>query len=243
MISSSRRFARQTGEQGEARFPAISASAGRSRSGTWRSPRVTPMPRRRITMLPEPRRLSRRGAGHCGHAIRRAAGRSRKRPWTIAAAPFFRGRRSMPVGVQSARRRAYRIGRWSEADGRVLPQDRPQRKSGGVWLDARRPSTTARLISATDDLNAIAKYLKSLPATTAQAAPVYDEAMSKARSERQPTAAGGGNALPRLLRLLSWRRRQGPSPLYSAARRQRGLVDGDPQSLINLTMERGQPSW
>ncbi|MDB5407050.1 MAG: putative cytochrome c [Rhodospirillales bacterium] len=131
------------------------------------------------------------------------------------------------------------LGGWSEADVASFLKTGHNAKAVafGSMLDVVNNSTP---YLSDDDLNAIAKYLKSLPATAVQAAPVYDEAMSKALSSGSPQQPG---ATLYLGYCVSCHGADGKGqtsyipPLAGNA----VLLDGDPQSLINLTLNGAQP--
>jgi mono/diheme cytochrome c family protein len=131
------------------------------------------------------------------------------------------------------------LGGWSEADVASFLKTGHNAKAVafGSMLDVVNNSTP---YLSDDDLNAIAKYLKSLPATEAQTAPVYDEATSTALSSGSPQQPG---ATLYLGYCVSCHGADGKGqaayipPLAGNA----VLLDGDPQSLINLTLNGAQP--
>jgi mono/diheme cytochrome c family protein len=131
------------------------------------------------------------------------------------------------------------LGGWSEADVASFLKTGHNAKAVafGSMLDVVNNSTP---YLSDDDRNAIAKYLKSLPATAQQTAPVYDEATSKALLSGNPQQTGAtlylGNCVS-----CHGADGKGQVPYIPPLAGNPVLVDPDPQSLINLTLNGAQP--
>ena len=159
-----------------------------------------------------------RASAIAARAIRRAAGPFRRRRSTTSRPAYLSGalldawsapdlRGDVRTGLGSGRRPISRVS-----------EDRPQPRRGGLRLDDRCRQQQHAL-SSDDDVNAIAAYLKSLPATATQQPFAYDDATTAALRCGHRIAARRGH-LPRRLRELPRHRRQGPHPIHAAARRQ-----------------------
>jgi mono/diheme cytochrome c family protein len=91
-----------------------------------------------------------------------------------------------------------------------------------------------------EDASAMAAYLKSLPASTQQAAYVYDDATTTALLEGKPPQSGGvvynGYCVS-----CHGADGKGQSPYIPPLAGNPAVLDSDPSSLINLTLNGAQP--
>ena len=160
-----------------------------------------------------------RGSAIAAPATRRAASPGRKRRLTTAARVISPERCWMP-GTRPTCAAIIRtgLGGWSKDDVIDFLKTGHNRAEAvfGSMIDVVNNSTP---YMSDGDLNAIAVYLKSLPATSEQQPVAYDDATTAAlRSGTR--AATGRHRLCRLLRELPWLRWQGLRPIYAGARRQ-----------------------
>jgi mono/diheme cytochrome c family protein len=131
------------------------------------------------------------------------------------------------------------LGGWSEADVASFLKTGHNAKAVafGSMLDVVNNSTP---YLSDDDLNAMAKFLKSLPATVEQTATVYDEATTKALLGGSPQQPGAtlylGNCVS-----CHGADGKGQVPYIPPLAGNPVLLDGDPQSLINLALNGAQP--
>jgi mono/diheme cytochrome c family protein len=107
----------------------------------------------------------------------------------------------------------------------------------GSMLDVVNNSTP---YLSDDDVNAMATYLKSLPATAQQAAFAYDDATTTALLSGKPTQAGGTIYVGYCMSCHG-ADGKGQSPYIPPLAGNPIVLDRDPSSLINLVLNGAQP--
>ncbi|HEY3919611.1 MAG TPA: cytochrome c [Stellaceae bacterium] len=131
------------------------------------------------------------------------------------------------------------LGSWSQADLATFLKSGHNDKgvAFGSMLDVVNNSTP---YLNDDDVNAIAGYLKSLPATTQQAAYTYNEATTTALQSGKPGHTGGDIYLG-YCSSCHGLDGKGQTPFIPPLAGNPVVLDSDPASLINLVLNGAEP--
>ena len=230
----------QSGEQAERNPVAISASAGRWRSGTRCSRTSGSLCRQAAATTPPgiAAPIWSKGLGHCGacHTPRGWAFQEKALDDSSTDLSLGRGARRL-VRAESARRPAHRSRRMVAGRHRRVPEERPQPTTARPSARCSTSSTTARLICPTSDIDAMADYLKSLPATPRSRPPSSMTMRPRQALRGGQAATAGRRGLSRHLRRVPRDRRQGLRPrIMPPLAGNPAVLDADPSSLINLVL-------
>ena len=173
-------------------------------------------------------------------ATRRAALRSRRKRSTTAAAPssgarsWMPGRRPICTAICAP---ASAAGRRRSFASFLKTGHNTQGGAFGSMTDVINNSTP---YLSDDDVNAIAGYLKSLPANTQQAAYAYDDAATTELQSGKPTQTGAAIFLGNCSSCHGLDGK-GQASIMPALAGNPAVLDSDPSSLINLVLNGAQP--
>ena len=131
------------------------------------------------------------------------------------------------------------LGQWSQADIAEFLKAGHNRDGSafGSMIDVVNNSTP---YLSDDDVNAMAAYLKSLPATAAQAAYVYDNSTTEALRGGHPQQPGAAVYAGQCVSCHG-SDGKGFSPYLPRLAGNPTVLDGDPSSLINLVLNGSTP--
>lgn len=131
------------------------------------------------------------------------------------------------------------LGGWSQADLATFIKSghNGEAVAFGSMLDVVNNSTP---YLSDDDVNAMAAYLKSLPATAQQAAFAYNDATTTDLLEGKPPQ-GGGTTYVGYCMSCHGADGKGQSPYIPPLAGNPVVLDGDPSSLINLALNGAEP--
>jgi mono/diheme cytochrome c family protein len=131
------------------------------------------------------------------------------------------------------------LGGWSQAELASFLRTGHNTQGGafGSMTDVINNSTP---YLSDDDVNAIATYLKSLPANTQQAAYAYDDAATKELQSGKPQQPGAAVYLGNCSSCHGLDGKGQPSLMPSLAGNP-AVLDADPSSLINLVLNGAEP--
>jgi mono/diheme cytochrome c family protein len=131
------------------------------------------------------------------------------------------------------------LGSWSQQDLAAFLKDGHNMKgvAFGSMLDVVNNSTP---YLTDEDVNAMAAYLKSLPATAQQAAYTYDDATTKSLQSGKPQEAGAAIYLGSCVSCHGIDGK-GQTPFMPPLAGNPVVLDNNPSSLINLVLNGAEP--
>src|SRR6185437_11360528 len=131
------------------------------------------------------------------------------------------------------------LGGWSQEDIATFLKNGHNNKATafGSMLDVVNNSTP---YLSDDDINAMAAYIKSLPATEQQTAFTYDDATTKELQSGKQQKAGAAIYLGSCV-ACHQADGKGQAPYMPPLAGNAAVLDGNPSSLINLVLNGAQP--
>jgi mono/diheme cytochrome c family protein len=131
------------------------------------------------------------------------------------------------------------LGGWTEADLATFLKTGHNAKgvAFGSMLDVVNNSTP---YLSDDDLNAMAHYLKSLPPSAEQTAPIYDDATTKTLASGRPQQPGATLYIGYCVSCHG-ADGKGQSPYIPPLAGNAVVLDADPNSLVNLVLNGAEP--